>query len=217
MKKLIALVLVITTLVLTLTGCFWREDDTSEEYCWGDEGLGFPEYQHLNAKVTSDKLEFDINDVTLDFYYCFYCLDDETIEEVKSDYHYGTGEEYWEATYAIYLSNTSYLMFEGENDRIIDYENKVNAQLIKYIDHKELFDTNYGYTIYGINVIEYNHMEELTIPAEFFAPSYGTVYIHIIQFAHFVENDILYRDPRSTTIMMEFNLLDESTVILRER
>ena len=216
MKKIIALVLIISTLVLTLTGCFWRDDNTSEEYCWGDEGLGFPEYQHLNAKVTSDKLEFDINDVTLDFYYCFYCLDDETIEEVRSNYHSGTGEEYFENTYAIYLSNEWSLSFEEENDRIIDYENKVNAQLIKYIDHKELFDTNYGYTIYGINVIEYNHMEELTIPAEFFVSSYGTVYIHVVRLCHWVEDD-KFSASEKATVGIEFDLLDESTVILRER
>ena len=213
MKKLIALVLVITTLVLTLTGCFWREDDTSEEYCWGDEGLGFPEYQDLNAKVTSDRLEFDINDVTLDFYYCFYCLDDETIEEVKSDYHYGSSE----VTYAIYLSNTSYLLFEEENNHIIDYENNVNAQLIKYIDHEELFDTNYGYTVHGINVIEYNYVEKLTIPAEYFDPSYDIVFIHVIRFSHDIENDTLYRQSESTRIMIEFCLLDDNTVVFRER
>ena len=217
MKKLIALVLVITTLVLTLTGCFWREDDTSEEYCWGDEGLGFPEYQDLNAKVTSDRLEFDINDVTLDFYYCFYCLDDETIEEVQSNYHSGTGEEYFENTYAIYLSNEWSLSFEEENNRIIDYENKVNARLVKYIDYEELFDTNYGYTVHGINVIEYNYVEKLTIPAEYFDPSRGIVYIHIVRLNHWKDDDMFQIHSEKTVIGIQFDLLDENTVVLRER
>ena len=217
MKKLIALVLVIVTLVLTLTGCFWRGNNTSEEYCWGDYGLGFPHYQDLNAMVTSDRLEFDINNVTLDFSYCFYCLDDETIEEVQSDFYYGTGEKYWEASYAIYLSNDSYLLFEEEDTRIIDYENKVNARLIKYIDLEDLFNTNYGYTTPIGRQIEYNHTEKLTIPAEYFDPSQGIVCIHVIRFSHFTENDTLHRYPESTRIIIEFDLFDDNTVVLRER
>ena len=217
MKKLIALVLALTTLVLTLTGCFWREDNTSEGYYWGDEGLGFPQYQNLNAKVTSDKLEFDINDVTLDFYYCFYCLDDETIEEVQEHYHYQTNQGYWEATYAIYLSKTSYLLFEEENNYIIDYENKVNAQLIKYIDHEELFNTNYGYTTPIGRQIEYNHSEKLTIPAEYFDPSWGVVFIHVVRLTHWKDDDMFSITPEKTVIKIEFDLFNDNTVVLRER
>ena len=216
MKKLIALVLVVITLVFTLTSCFWRNDNSNEEYCWGDYGLGFPQYQDLNAKVTSDRLEFDINDVTLDFYYCFYCLDDETIEEVQEDYHYETSEGYREATYAIYLNNEGPLLFEEENNCIIDYENKVNSQLIKYIDHEELFNTNYGYTTPKGRQIEYNHSEKLTIPAEYFDPSRGIVYIHIVRLLHWKNDDTLQRCAEETVIGIQFDLIDENTVVLRE-
>ena len=216
MKKIIAFILIITTLVLTLTGCFWREDNTSEEYCWGDEGLGFPQYQDLNAKVTSDELEFNINDVTLDFYYCFY-RSDKTIEEIESQLQYTTSVGYCEVNYAVYLSNDMNHPFEkGTFFSFEDCINRANAQLIKYIDHEELLNIDYGYTIYGINVIEYNHMEELTIPAEFFVSSYGTVYIHVVRLCHWVEDD-KFSASEKATVGIEFDLLDESTVILRER
>lgn len=83
MNRTIAFIMSLLTLILSLTRCFNPNVDEPELYTWGNEGLGFPSYQDLNALLTSPKNEFDINDVTLDFYYCFYCLDDETLEESK--------------------------------------------------------------------------------------------------------------------------------------
>ena len=82
MKRIVALTLSLLMLTVHLSSCFGRTTAKEDVYTWGDRALGFPKRQHLNALLKSDKNEFDINDVTLDFYYCFYCLDEQTMDSV---------------------------------------------------------------------------------------------------------------------------------------
>ena len=217
MKKLIALMLALLMLGLSLTSCI-RENTKDEPvlYTWGNEGRGWPRYQDLNALLTSETKEFDLYDVTLDFYYCFYCLDDKTIEEARDHFNYETKKGYYQIEFAVYLSNNGRLDFEtGDDYRVLDFENKVNAKLYKYITYEEAFTRNYGYTTYGISTINYNHSEKLTIPAEFFNPSNAKMYIYVVMFANYIDNEILLLEGQ-TCIDIKFELLDNNRVVLIE-
>ena len=79
MKRVIALTLVILITIISLTGC------SNPIYKRGEFNLGFRIYQYIYAKVEADRFIFDKNDVTLDFFYCFYRLDDQTLEQAKKD------------------------------------------------------------------------------------------------------------------------------------
>ena len=208
MNRTIAFIMSLLTLILSLTRCFNPNVDEPELYTWGNEGLGFPSYQDLNALLTSPKNEFDINDVTLDFYYCFYCLDDETLEESKEKH---TGSLKYDYFYAIYIGNFS-LDFElGNESYIFDYE-KVNALLYKRITLDESYETNYGYTTNG-RYINYNHVEKLTIPSEYFSSSLNSVSIHVIQFAHNLEMDVYYFTPFSTSITLDYKINGNKVIL----
>jgi hypothetical protein len=217
MKRIVALTLSILMLIVYLSSCFGRTTAKEDAYIWGDRALGFPKRQHLNALLKSDKNEFDINDVTLDFYYCFYCLDEQTMEEAQILHHYETSEGYWESNFAIYLNNGDGLDFEmGDKYCIIDCENKVNAELYKYITFTEAFKTNYGYTTNDFtSVINYTHSERITIPSEYFDSSNESICIYVVQFSNYVENDMLFVESK-TSIEIRYELQDNNKVVFIE-
>lgn len=145
----------------------------------------------LFIKAEANKRFFKKDDVTLDLFYSLYCLDDKTLEQVKSEHYYSASDSsnQYERSYAVYISNGYYLEFEKDDaGHIIDHENKVNAILYKYITLEDSFETNYGYTSTRNDLslffkIHYNHSEKLTIPAELFDSSTNKIYIHIVSFS----------------------------------
>lgn len=217
MKKLIALV-VVFVFVLSLTGC------SNVKYVWGDSYLNFEFGKDINAKLSSDTLIFSKDEITMDFLYSLYSVNNITLEQAK-----GCGrrtpsqndkyQSNLESVYAIYLSNNENLIFEEDNDgALIDYENGVNAQLLKFIDYEEAFSTNYGYTSHQLT-ITYNHSEKITIPAEFFNSINGVVYIHIISFVHDIDNNKYYNDnvfefTNISTVKMKYYSIGDMVVII---
>jgi hypothetical protein len=106
------------------------------------------------AKVEANRLIFNNVDVTLDFYYAFYRINNNTKEQLKEN----AEEKQYQPNFAIYLSNNEELIFaEDENEKIVDCETGVNATLYKYFTFDETFDTDYGYTTKGFNEIQYNY------------------------------------------------------------
>lgn len=215
MKRIIALILTTIIWILTLTGCF------NKVYSIGDET--FLAQKDFFAKVESDTLLFDKDNVILNFYYSLYQLDNTTIDKVREDHYYIPSEGYGnpfhqEDTYAIYLSNNEMLAFETDQGYIIDHKNKVNAQLYKYITFEEAFKTNYGYTstrkaLQLVNSINYNHCEKLVIPAELFDEANSSVYIHIVRLQHYVyENRLVEREM--ITLKIKYKFLNNNMVKL---
>lgn len=220
-KKSVGVLLILLIVLSTFTGCMILG------YSNGNSNLGFPERDDLNAKVKANNCLFEKDGVTLDLFYCFYCLDEETIEQSKANHHYIPSESekdtfHSESAYAIYISKNNLLVFErDENEGLIDYENKVNARLWKFISFEEAFNTNYGYTTdqndSALNKrINYNHNEKLTIPTEFFDSSSGCVYIHIVSFLHDVNADSYFTTSEMSTIRIKYKLLGDTVVLIND-
>lgn len=224
MKRVVALILVFFISALTFTGCL------RTKYVRGDEYRGFEFAQDLNAKVESDKFVFDINDVTLDFSYSLYSLENnESLEEIKDGFYYcvPSYDDYnvylsWEYVHAVYISNNKELVFDLCQDKktIVDYENNVNAQLLKFISFEDAFETNYGFTTERgrfliTGKINYNHSEKLTIPSALFDSSNNYVYIYVVRLIHNLDNGKYeFYDTSGYTIDIEYKLLDDYTVML---
>ena len=195
-KKSVGVLLILLTLLSTLTGCY-----KDEGYISGNLSVRFEFAPNHYAKVTSDKSIFDKGDVTLDFSYSLYPLDGaSTLETQKLQHFYipseserEKGEYHREAVFAIYISNDQKLIFEeDEQGYLLDYENKVNGKLWKFISFEEAFTTDYGYTTSGFK-INYHHSEKITIPAEFFKESNEWVNIYILMFWRNVDKGDFYQ------------------------
>ncbi len=223
MKKHIVRVLSFALLIVLissmLTGCFMPEQE-NKTYVSGDEGRGLNGGWGIYAKVESDRWSFDINDVTLNFSYTFYCLDSQTIEDLSDKPFTSTPD--CEDEYAIYLSKNPLLEFEDTTGKgyILDYQNNVNAKLYKHFTRDEIFEDDYGHTT-NVLIINYNHTEELTIPLEFFDSENGEIFIYVVMLLKqplresFNGMTHSYNIMSLTTIEIDYNLND-STVTLVE-
>ncbi len=229
MKKLLAFVLLVCTTVLSLTGCGLLEYITSvSSNVTGYESYSKGRRSDLNAKVQSDKKVFDINDVTLDFYYSLYCLDDyESIEDVRSNFYLEVPEE--SEVYYWYSRQYVHAIFIGESDdtwgekydfysSFDEYLSSRSAKLYKFIDFEETFTTDYGCTISREGSWEethYNHKETLTIPAEMFSKSSGSVYIYLVRLSHKLSTDeYVYAWGDKSVIQIKYELLENNKVRL---
>ena len=220
MKKTIALILVALIIALTLTGCSKPIYSSGATHKSLNCAIGD---KPIKAMVESDKLFFDKNDVNLDFYYCFYCLDDETMEQCKDYYCFipsqsqlENGYFYSESAFAIYISNNEKLIFEeDENVGLTDYENKVNAKLVKFISFKEAFEKDYGFTTTGFSKVDYHHNEKLIFPVEVFDSSTNYIYIHVVELRYAPEKNT-YSDSKASryTVSIKYKLLGDNTVVL---
>ena len=222
-KKSVGVILILLTLISTLTGC------TNKEYFWGDSTLrnDWNADLSINSKLVSSNKIFELCDVTLDFFYSLYSINsNESLDQIKEKYTYvpSVNESerylYTETVYAIYLSNNEELIFEkNENEAIIDYENKVNGILWRFISYEEAFSTNYGYTTMRKNgswlqEIKYNYKESITIPSELFAPVNEKIYIHIVRLAHTPQNGLYTCVEHSIrTLAIRYILIGDDKVV----
>ena len=191
-KKSVGVLLILIILLYTLIGC------SDAIYSKGDSYLGFPLASTINAKVETNKLIFNKNNVVIDFFYGLYCLDKQDIWQAKDNHDYvpSVWDEnafHSQSEFAIYISNEPLLTFNLCNSGSFADYNNVDARLYKYISFEEAFSINYGYTTSGESAaakkIIYNYSEKLTIPSEFFISSNDYVYIHIIHLLHDIDND----------------------------
>ncbi len=195
-KKSVGVILILLTLISTLTGCVHNDDIIYvggafyEPYEWGKGGIPC-------AKVESHKTIFDIDAVTLDLYYALYSREGgESLYDLKTRFSSIPSENdsfyHTESDYAIYISNNDELVFEkDEIGQLIDYENKVNAMLWKFISFEEAFGTDYGYTttvdndsFFKFKKVNYSQKETITIPEELFNSSSGYIYVYVLRLLH---------------------------------
>lgn len=218
MKRVIALTLLVLITIISLTRC------TSKLYKSGSVDIGWDWQRHydINAKVEANKFVFDKNDVTLDFYYTLYSLENRTLDDVReSFYRLDSGDNTnWQYVHAIYISKEKNLLFDMNKDNLtlIDYENNVNASLYKFISFEDSFTTDYGYTTVQKGILKtilYNHGEQITIPAKLFDESSNYVYIHLVRLNHNLSNNKYeYYSYREDSIAIKYKLLGDNKVIL---
>ena len=217
MKKVIALILVLSLFALSLAGCSFKMYTNGAIY----KNLNSNVDHSIYAKVEAHSFMFDINDVEFDFYYSLYSLDNNLSLEQVRKYHFGTitlpeiqeDELDWEYVYGIFLSNNEDIVFEDDNVGVsTNNEYGVNAKLIKFIDFEESFNTNYGYSSSGLKLI-YNHKEKLSVPAELLAPSSNCLYVHIVRFVYMPENDAFVNSYYKYTLSIKYTLNGDKVIV----
>ena len=201
----ITLVILLFAMIMSSTAC------KKAMYVSGNTHVPIEFGKLAYAKVEANRLIFNNVDVTLDFYYAFYRINNNTKEQLKEN----AEEKQYQPNFAIYLSNNEELIFaEDDNEKIVDCETGVNATLYKYFTFDETFDTDYGYTTKGFNEIQYNYSEKLTIPEGFFVSSCEFVYIHVVYFAYDKINDLIHDHSVLYTVQIKYKLLGVDKVIL---
>lgn len=206
MKKIILLTLVMIML-FTATGC------QKTLFKSGDTANGFHQ-NSMNALVETNKIISNKNDVTLDFSYGFYKLDEISIEQAKARRDYWDNDLHYQRNYAIYISNNEKLEFDkDENGNLIDPKNNVNAILYKFFTYEEAFEKNYGFD-FEFFKIKYCHSEKITIPEELFISSSEYVYIHIVIMTYELTNDKFTWAQSQPIIPIKYKLIGNDIVVL---
>jgi len=166
--KSVCFILIILTAFASVTGGVFiktalkdKSDDTSANHEKGlESGFGASgggASSPFLCAYKSDKTEFDINDVTLDFYYGVYFLEsEEDARESTFDY----------PSFDLYFAK--------------DERNKVLIRHVEenFISEKYRCDFVYEEN-WKISEIKYNHFETLTIPKEMFTEDKGAIYFEI--------------------------------------
>ena len=210
--KSVCIVLIILTLFASVTGCdfvtnFINKDNSNSANNTSDKtdadtnqktGLesGFSvssgdECSSFYGAYKSDKTEFDINNVTLDFYYGIYFLGSEEYER--------------EHGYSFPSFDLYFVDRKGENKIFIRHveENFISE---KY-RCKLIYDENWNVT-----KIKYNYFETLTIPKEMFTKEVGMIYFSVYS-ANVREYQPKYRATAGATV---FYKMEGNKVILTD-
>lgn len=178
----------------------------------GFEGMWIGELPAVHFGVKSNKTEFDINDVTLDFYYG---------DGSKSDAggyigKYREGAEYWEecpiVCIAVYFFNSKYGDELGEINAV-DYRNIEGLYFVKEItvdDYNENYDVKNN--ILGSR---YEHNETLTIPQETLELTTGYVCLGVYEIAY-IPWENTYCIGSGSYQALKYEKLDNGTVRLSE-
>ena len=162
--------------------------------------------------IKSDKTEFDINNVTLDFSY-----GDGSVGEVGGYIgNYVEGAEETEdcpiVCVAVYFYNSKYGNTLGEA-RFEDYKNIEGLYFVKEIsldDYNENYDVENN--IFGS---KYEHTETLTIPQETFELTTGFVCIGVYAIAY-IPSQNLYRIANGADKGLKYEILDDGKVKISE-
>ena len=177
--KFVCTILIILTLFASVTGCdfvtnFINKDNSNSANNTSDKtdadanqktGLesGFSvsngcESSSFYGAYKSDKTEFDIDDVTLDFYYGVYFLGSEEYER--------------EHGYSFPSFDLYFVDRKGENKFFIRHveENFISEKYRCEL----LYDENWNVT-----KIKYNYFETLTVPKEMFTKEVGMIYFSV--------------------------------------
>ena len=159
MKKTLSLVLALITLLLCFVGCdnpppIAREENGLED---GFKPSNSAEAPSLYCAYRSDKTEFPIDDVTLDFYY--------------GGYYYQGVEYELENTHDI----PSFELYFQD-----DYGGKFFIKRVEENFVSEKYSCNVVYDDnWNITEVKFNHSETITIPREIFAEESGLIYFSV--------------------------------------
>ena len=182
--KLIArimLLIILFSSIINLNSCVYMKDIFRR---W--IGAGSWEVNIFHCSYEIDKEKYDINCVTLVFYYGVGCGQDIDIA-LETSVNYPVFEIYF------------------END-------EGTSVLVKHVE-ENLISEKYGFT-YGHNNKElYNHSEELTIPKELFTKERGMIWFHLYG-TNIIENSgpqiiastVIHYQKNGDTIMLSKNI-----------
>ena len=161
------------------------------------------------AGVKSSTDTFAKDNVTLDFYYGLYDVDDDdpscSIVRGYDDYFFAI------YVYADIRTSMDPIYFR----KIVeDYQNVENAHFIKEISREESLSEDYGYQIRPILGLKYNHHESLTLPQDIFTDSRGFIHIAVVQIDTSKDTSLPYIISDGYIIDIYYKFLDDNTLQL---
>ncbi|MDR2090339.1 MAG: hypothetical protein LBP62_01595 [Clostridiales bacterium] len=217
MKKKISLAIALMLLAVVsatmLTGCWWlfKEEDKGFE-------IGFVRDQYLlkrgiTVAIKSDKSEFSVDDVTLEF---FYGTEFPIFSQKDSRFIPLPSERYEQICIGVYLGYADvFSSFE-------DYRNIENFNLIKEISIEEFNSEAYSVTekVIGFSSkFTFNHSEKLTVPESLFIEVRGTIkfFVGVVMFDTEEEKYVFfegnyYKNAQEASV--KYELLDDGRIRL---
>ncbi len=193
-KRTISLMLAAVMLILSLLlgGCSVFQQGFDNGFY--DTSILPRELQNLQAACVGEKRVFDINDVTLDFYYGFF----------------SEGPEYWTQR-TVTLSFVNYCGDHFNEEKYIKKE-------IRKMDGSVFFTDKYKvateYSFLGTTKFNYNHCETITVPQELFYGEKGYILFQITFDFFNVETNYMHQDSGATRF---FYKVDGDKVILSDK
>ncbi len=201
---------ILLLLIFSLLGTSCRQKAKYEK---GDFGYSM---EQVNIGVRSDKNVYDINDVTMDWYYSFFDLekniDSETGENNAINIFSPLGFDYNRLFFAAYLCNTKYLDNIKTLDVCFDYKNIEGVKFLKEISMEEALSKEYGSTTKMFSGRTYNHSEKLVIPAEVFENDPTTIYIVFVTVAELSEEPCQYKKVYTFWLDLYYSIIDDQHI-----
>lgn len=157
----------------------------------------------IRYKVNSQKSKFDVNNVTLDFYYGCYG-------------HFGHDGNTEPICHVLYFCDGLYsgeLNQAGIGIYFDDYHNIDNRYFIKEISCDEFNSDEYSVTYHFMWVPKIKHHEAITVPAEVFARESGKFVFQIAAVNKLKGKDgyYVYGYP---FVYVDYMFIDEQTILL---
>jgi len=192
------LLLVMASALVGLTGC-------------GTTDLGLERTTNLGIRysVKSNITKFNVDNVTLDFYYG------------NDGGHIGKIGDYTEfVCFALYFCDGQYsdeISASGIGIYFDDYRNIENHYYIKEISYDEFYSGEYLVTYPFMWTPKFNHREAITVPTEAFARESGRFAFQIVAVNRYTGNsgnDSGYYAYGLSYVSVVYTYIDEQTVLL---
>ena len=184
MKRILAVALALACGLLCWSGCIGKKAAL-------ERGFGY--YGHIVSDflcaVKSDKTEFAIDDVTLDFYFS---IDSNTW--LETTYEGQLYEDLQIKCVALYFCDSKYMTYPiSMKDMFQDYKAIEGHYFIKEISYEEFDAEEYSMTTTFFGGTKFNHKETFTIPQDIFAYNEGKIYFRIMDIQYSPKNDFYCR------------------------
>ena len=204
MKKLVSIICLSLLLCLVLSSCTEKSGINI-----GFDGIRIGRQPDVYFGVKSDKTEFDINDVTLEFSYG----NGSSSEAGGYIGNYVEGDDMFEecpiTCIAVYFFNSKY------SDTVFDihFDDHKNIEGLYFVKEISLADYNENYDVENnIFGTEYEHSEVLTIPNEAMEKTTGYVCFGVFEVAYVPSEDRYCFGGHCGYQALEYEKLDDNTV-----
>ncbi|NCA66464.1 MAG: hypothetical protein EOM87_00205 [Clostridia bacterium] len=205
------ILIILFCLILILGGCS-NKGEFKTNFCYPTtDNHTKASNNEIVCDVVSNKSQFDINQVTMDFYFGYI-----------TDYSYGFCEEgyptYFFQCIALYFQRivpNQEAFFSG-NLIFDDYQSMENTYFIKELSYNDFYLEQYGVTktkkLYK-RKLTYTHNESITVPKEMFTGENGKFAV-VVRAVYRNELTGQYALSNAGLVKLHYKVLDENTVKL---
>jgi hypothetical protein len=206
----VALVLTAVVFMTMLTGCEWlfgKPEETGLKI-----GFKTPRYNGIVIGIESENTEFDMDDITLNFYYGLW----------RTKLYEPSDDESYEAFIAVYFIKGGYQ--DNLKSTFDDYRDIEGFYYMKNIPLEE-----FNSDAYKINSprtpSKYAHSEQITIPKEFIESLDRNIFYFTVQIVVFDKEENKYKfsyqttneDDKINTLWIEYKVLENNKKQLSDR